>query len=225
MKPPAADGRLPSENLPSLLEVVERRHQAHQDRLASEVHDKLGSALTALAMRLAALERATGSTVDHVAWQKVTQQVIKISQSARSIQQQLRPMPLDVLPFEDALDDYLVDFSKRTGIACQLQSNPLDLSPEIANVVWRIIEEALQNVARHAEATTLQIELKKDNHQCRFSIVDDGRGFTQSDIDWQRCHGIRLIHARAGFLRGKIALDSSPGNGCRLVLTYPVESQ
>ena len=213
-------------DLAGLIAWLDNRHQQQHDLLAAEVHDQLGSALTALAMRLALIERQSNADPKLVAlWGKANVQLGMISQAARHLQHQLRPVALEALGLHAALTQYLHQFGQRSGIACELTTVGAALNPPLADaqVIFRIVQEALFNAECHANASHLQLLLVNQPQQRSLTIVDDGVGFDSGATDWSLHHGVRLMHERAGFIAARIALVSAPGQGCRVTLTLSTD--
>ncbi|MFT5963271.1 MAG: signal transduction histidine kinase, partial [Burkholderiaceae bacterium] len=161
-------------DLQELMAWLDAEQQRQHDVLADEVHDQLGSSLTALAMRLALIERQSAAGSDL----RITEQWIKnnallsgITHTARRLQHQLRPIALEALGLHAILADYLDAFSIRTETPCTLSvSGPEpDLSLESVQCLFRLLQESFSNIERHAGTCQVQVALSTDNQQCRLS--------------------------------------------------------
>ncbi|EGF32347.1 two-component system sensor kinase [Oxalobacteraceae bacterium IMCC9480] len=215
-------------DLQELVAWLDDDQQRQHDVLAAEVHDQLGSSLTALAMRLALTERHTRASGDPrlaEQWVKNNALLTGITQTARRIQHQLRPVALESLGLQAMLADYLDEFGKRTGIVCALavSGTEPDLSQATLRGLLRLLQEALANVERHAGPCQVKVAVNHDGRQCRLSIEDNGCGFDLAGLDWQRSHGLRLMRTRAARLPARLDLHSAPQQGCRIsvVLALP----
>ncbi|MFT5590546.1 MAG: signal transduction histidine kinase [Bradyrhizobium sp.] len=215
-------------DLQELLAWRDLQQQQQHEVLAAEVHDQLGSALTALTMRLALIERQS-----HVAddarraeqWLKSQSLLKAITQTARRIQHQLQPNTLTSLGLHAILTDYLDAFSSRTGTPCTLAvSGPEpDLSPVAVQGLFNLLQEGISNIERHAGPCEVKVRLSNADQQCRLTIEDNGRGFDLAGLDWQCSHGLRLMRERAARLPARLDLHSQVQMGCRIniALTLP----
>ncbi len=215
-------------DLQELLAWLDTQQQQQHDVLAAEVHDQLGSSLTALAMRLALIERQT-RTDDNAQlaqqWLKGNSLLKGITQTARHIQHQLHPITLASLGLHAILTDYLDAFGTRTGMPCTLAlSGPEpDLSPEAVQCLFRLMQESFSNIERHAGPCQVHVALSSDAQQCHLTIEDTGCGFDLAGLDWQRSHGLRLMRERAARRQVRLDLYSEVQRGCRVnvSLTLP----
>ena len=192
-------------------------------KLSHEVHDVLGGMLTSMKMDVTrVLRRAdTPELVD------ITQGLLALTQetiaAVRRISEELRPGVLDHLDLSVAIDQALQAFAARHGVACTLDAPEpaLRLSPKAATAVYRIVQEALTNIARHAEATQVTLRLRCDDEHLHLEVADDGKGF---DTDQPKPHSLGLLtmSERARELGGSFAVDTRPGAGTRLTLTVPL---
>lgn len=224
---PVADLQRQLADLRELLAWLDVRQQQQHDALANEVHDQLGSSLTALAMRLALIERQTGaSDAARLAeqWLKSHSLLKGITQTARRIQHQLHPVTLISLGLHAILTDYLDAFSVRTGTPCTLAiSGPEpDLSPEAMQCLFHLLQESFANIEHHAGPCAVKVRLSSSGQQCCLVIEDSGRGFDLAGLDWQASHGLRLMRERAARLPARLDLDSQVQLGCRIHIVLPL---
>lgn len=193
-------------------------------QLARTLHNEFGSALTALAMRMALLARqpagAPGATEQ---WEKANALLAGLTKTARQVQSDLRPGALDVVGLKMALEEYLVEFGERHAIAVALAlpDGELALEPAQAVALFRMFQELLRNVRLHASASQVQVSLALDSPASAviLSVVDNGIGFDAAACDLQRSHGLRRIAERAAFFGGAMQLDSAAGQGTRVLVT------
>jgi len=194
--------------------------------IARELHDELGQVLTALRMdavwlgerlqqpdpkageRALAMCRLIDNTIDEV----------------RGLATRLRPGVLDDLGLIDALEWYIMDFEKRTGIACVFKHGRVPPIDGIgATAAYRIVQEALTNVTRHAGATQVKVSLQPEKGMLTLSVVDNGRGFHLQEITAAECLGLAGMRERAGLLGGSLEIRSRPGKGTRVCFKLPAD--
>ena len=194
--------------------------------IARELHDELGQVLTALRMDTVWLkERLAG--VDAKASARALDMCELIDSTITevgSIATRLRPAVLDDLGLIDALEWYTTEFEKRTGLTCVFKHAPVpELKEVMAIAIYRITQEALTNVARHAQATFVDVSLIINNGQLTLNVEDDGRGFNPNGLTEQEELGLAGMRERAYLIGGDLLITSVPGKGTSVQLTLPVE--
>lgn len=205
----------------------ERMVEEERAHIAREIHDELGQYLTTLRMDAAMLE--LGLAEDHPrAAQRMRSMKSLIDEaigSVRRVASTLRPTALD-LGLESGVEWLVDDFRERTRIACTLQLCAHGL-PETddarATLVFRILQEALTNVARHAGARSVAIRLKPRGEVLELSVQDDGVGFEPSAADARKSFGLLGMHERAMVFGGRLHIDSAPGCGTTVRLDVPLD--
>lgn len=213
------------ERLRAMLAHAEEVHELEKLQLARTLHNEFGSALTALAMRMALLARqpadAPGAAEQ---WAKANAILAGLTQTARRVQGDLRPGALDVVGLKLALEEYLIEFGERHGIMAELElpDAELALDPPRAVALFRMFQELLRNVLLHAAARRVQATLSLEAGVLTLSVADDGAGFDVAACDLGRSHGLRRIAERAAFLGGGMRIDSSAGQGARVLVTVPL---
>jgi signal transduction histidine kinase len=128
---------------------------------------------------------------------------------------------LDDLGLAAAIEHHVAEFSKRTGIACSLSLNreEFEIDDGPATAIFRLVQEALTNTARHAEAKTIEIVVEETEDKIRFAVADDGRGFA---VTAGRQHfGLLGMRERVKALGGWLEIDSAPGSGTRIEAWLP----
>jgi signal transduction histidine kinase len=138
---------------------------------------------------------------------------------------ELHPSMLAEMGLAEALRIYASDFRERTGIDCTVRSEALpELDPSRETVLYRVAQEALTNVAKHADASRVEVALRVDAEVVELTILDDGRGF-DSDAELRRFDqgrfGLAGMRERVEAVGGSFALHSRPGAGTRIVATIP----
>ena len=194
--------------------------------IAREIHDELGQACTAIKMDLALIaRRLTKSQTrlqDKVA--SAAQVVDNMIVTLRRIASELRPRTLDDLGLPAALDSQAQEFESRTKIRCSvtLPDEPLSLDVDTSIAIFRIFQESLTNVARHARASRVQAQLKAENDQIVFQVFDNGRGFDPEEAKAQKSLGIVGMKERALLLKGDLKIEGVQGAGTTVTLTIPL---
>ena len=122
---------------------------------------------------------------------------------------------------------YIEEFRKRSGIACRVNvdSGDIDLAEDRSIVVFRILQESLTNISRHADARNVEISLRCDATHVRLDIKDDGRGFDAAAVRQKNTFGLLGIRERAIMLHGTLAITSEPGQGTQVSLSIPIRGQ
>ncbi len=193
--------------------------------IAREVHDELGHALTALKMDIAWLTKRLPDDDEcgRRSGQQLSQLVDQTIQVVRRIVSELRPPVLDDLGLAAALEWLGSDFRRYNELKVELDVGdlPARLRGDNASAIFRIVQEALTNVSRHAEATTCRVRLFEDGEVFRLRIEDDGRGFDCHATGNIAGFGLLGISERVRELGGSISIESEPGSGTRLLIELP----
>ena len=203
-----------------------RAAEVERGRIARELHDETGQVLTAIRLELAELERAmAGAGLETGAAQRARDLTGRALESIRATARGLRPAVLDDLGLVPALRALAEDFAGRTGVAVNLSTTPLPArpAPEVEVAVYRVLQEALTNVARHAGATRVDARLALDEGEIVLVVQDDGRGFqadgrARADGGGTGLAGMRERVVGAG---GRLTVTSAPGRGARLEARLP----
>ncbi len=201
-------------------------------RIAREIHDDLGQLLTGIKMEVRMLENRLTATDDR-ALNPVIDKLVEISglvddtvASVQRIASQLRPTALDHLGLGTALIDEAGHFSQRSGIPCAMvvESFPNTLPPEVSTTAFRIFQEAITNVARHAEAARIDASLSVDADVLTLAIHDDGKGIDPADIADPKSLGLLGMLERAETVGGHVVFTPHPNKGTNVVLTVPLRA-
>ncbi|CAA9447343.1 MAG: Sensor histidine kinase [uncultured Rubrobacteraceae bacterium] len=199
-----------------------------RNRLAREIHDILAQGLTATTLQLESAEAMldAGSTPEQA--RKPLRRALSLTQSnleeARRSVLDLRAAPLEGRSLSEALEILVQRWETETGIgACYATVNGArPLPPRVEVALYRICQEALANVARHAGAGSVDVRLVATPEQVRLVVEDDGRGFDASGAPGKR-HGLVGMNERVRMLGGSLEVRSSPGAGTRVEVTVPLE--
>jgi signal transduction histidine kinase len=205
------------------------RAQEDERRLiARELHDEVGQALTAVKMQLAVIRRKAGTPEYEGAYDEARSVVDAALQSVRSLSRLLHPPMLDDMGLVPAVGWYLRGFAERTGISADLEHQGIDerVSAEIEVCLFRVVQEATTNAARHARPAHCHVYLRRRPFSIVLTVEDDGRGFDPLALKLQGTSGLGLlgIQERVSGFRGSFRLDSAPGLGTSLTVELPVLS-
>jgi len=201
-----------------------------QRHIARELHDDLGQQLTALKMGIAALEprlAASGNAPAGMAGTHDLQaQIDSMMASLRRIAANLRPPMLDDLGLAAALEWLVDDFKHRYKVSATLRMGIDDagVTPFAAMALYRIAQEALTNVARHAQASAVAISISSDANTCTIHVEDNGRGTVMEEAGKRGSLGLLGIRERVRQLRGNLTIDSAPGTGFRITARIPLSA-
>jgi PAS domain S-box-containing protein len=197
--------------------------EEERTRIAREIHDELGQALTALKLDLASLARKAGS--DPAVQEKIRSMVGLVNdtiQTVRRIATELRPAILDDLGLLAALEWQTHEFQKRTGISCELKIGAdLNVAPGPSTELFRVFQETLTNVARHAQASAVTIYFGKHDRTVVLEVRDNGVGIRETQIAGIRSLGITGMRERVRLLGGDIQFTGIPGQGTTVQIQIP----
>jgi PAS domain S-box-containing protein len=205
-------------------DAVREGERAH---IAREIHDELGQALTALKMDLSVLTLKFGETTPQIREQvqELKGRVDAIIQVVRDVATALRPAALD-LGILAGLEWLVEEFQKRNGIRCTVSvaGSDIALGEDRSIVLFRIVQESLTNVSRHASARNVEILLDHDAERIRLDVQDDGVGFDVDAARRKKTFGLLGIRERVIMLRGELTIASAPGRGTRVSVSMPIET-
>jgi signal transduction histidine kinase len=212
------------EQLRALAARLQEIREQERNHLARELHDEFGAALTALKLDLAGIK--TYLTTDP---QRAFQRIDAMSnfidittQSVSRMATMLRPPLLDDFGLVAAIEWQCRDFQDRSGIECCPAAENIHLPAESATALFRIFQECLTNVARHAAATKIQISLKKQNDNILLEIRDNGKGTPEEKIFHPTSLGLLGIRERAYALGGEVKINSVAGGGTTVRVQLPI---
>ena len=208
------------------LEVAREDERAH---VARELHDELGQVLTSLKLEFMWLVDQLRNSEPKPGIQLVNKLqsligLIEVSiQSVRQISSDLRPAVLDHLGLREAIQWEATKFEGRTGIRCRLiwnlKNEPAERTRQLA--MFRILQEALTNVARHAHAGAVRITVRERGKIMTLTIRDNGRGITKTELSSADSIGLLGMSERARLLGGRLTIAGSPGRGTSVTLNVP----
>jgi signal transduction histidine kinase len=227
----AAQAAVALENLRLQRELRELAIKGERERIAHEMHDGLAQVLGYVNTKAQAVEEllSTGNT------HRARQQLAELSAAARSVYVDVREAILGlsspIVPergLVGALEEYAVRFSEASKLVTQVDASALarvvQLPPEIQAQVFRIVQEGLTNIRKHASAGRASVEVDAGDHELMLLVKDDGAGFdprAPGPHDWPR-YGMRAIRERAAAVGGSVSWSSEPGAGTVLRLCVPI---
>jgi signal transduction histidine kinase len=214
------------EQLRALSVYLQYVREEERTRIAREVHDELGQALTALKLDLAhvssRLPRSQRPLLDKL--QTMSDHVDETIQSVRRIATELRPGILDDLGLVAALEWQANEFQNRTGIECHVSSTLQDtqLDADLNTAFFRIFQETLTNIMRHANATRVDVNSTREDGRLVLTVRDNGRGILPGEIKDRRSIGLLGMEERAALLGGEFEITGEPGRGTTVTVKIPL---
>ncbi len=216
-----------SKQLQALAANLELAREEERTQIARELHDQLGQALTAMKFDLAWLtERLVKKDADLAKKAKtITVQMDSMIKSVRRIATELRPGMLDDLGLAASIEWQARDFQKRTGIVCTVIMPAEELPPARTQslAIFRIFQEALTNVERHAHARHIDVKLSASDEMITLLVRDDGRGIQAREISNMSSLGLMGMRERAKRLGGTFDIQGAPDKGTLLRVSIPVQ--
>jgi signal transduction histidine kinase len=219
--------RVSGERMRDFAARLEAVREEERTRVAREIHDELGQALTALKLDLSWVSSKTRGTAEiRKKMQSMMAHVDDTIECVRRIASELRPSILDDLGLIPAIEWQVSQFRKRTGIRTELVTNAdgLRVTAEASAAVFRVVQEALTNIIRHAEANRVHISLNLIRRALKISIADNGRGMPRSQETYLKSLGIVGMKERIARLGGQFNIFSEPGKGTRLDIVIPAQN-
>jgi two-component system, NarL family, sensor histidine kinase UhpB len=214
------------EQLRALAAHVESVREQERLRIAREIHDELGQSLTCMGMDLAFLDKQIDpANQDAVARVAALVELVKDTiRCVRRISSELRPSILDDLGLGAAIEWLAHDVEAHTAMKCTVEvPEDLSLPFEVATPLFRICQEALTNVTRHAQATEVTIRLEVEDGQLCFVVRDNGRGITDEEIRRHGSLGLLGMKERVALLGGTLEVEGRTGEGTILTVRMPVK--
>ena len=211
-----------------------RLHSAREEegtRIAREIHDELGGALTGLKWDLEKIDNTLNGLADGLQLAEVRNRIGSMTTliettitTVRRIAAELRPGVLDDLGLVAAIEWQIEQFQSRSGLKCHWTNNAkeIELDREKATAVFRILQEILTNVLRHAGATNVYVKLGRTKHYLEVEVKDDGRGITESQRLNSRSLGLLGMKERALLVGGDVRVTGKEGTGTTVVVRVPL---
>jgi signal transduction histidine kinase len=202
-------------------------HEKERRRLSREIHDGIGQALFAVKLHLEMFKAKAGdgSTVDAKAFSSLISEVSNSIKELRQVVFDLRPAVLEQASFVDALKWYGRKYSEQSGIRLRIEGDEIPDPPlRMKDHLYRIFQEALSNIRRHAQADCVDVRVEKQGKLLSILIADNGHGFDPDSASAQGTGlGLSTIRERAELLGGTFTLKTSPGRGTRFHVEVPIQ--
>lgn len=218
-----------SEQLRSLSAHLQTVREEERRSIAREIHDELGQLLTGLIMELNAMEEKLAESYgsDSGLLKRVRSMIgiaNRLIESVRKIATDLRPAILDDFGLVAAMEWYAQEFQRRSGIECVFSSTveSVELTPAQQVAIFRVFQESLTNVARHAKATHVEAHLEDDGECLILQIEDDGKGTMESDLADPKSLGVLGMKERMAFLGGSLSIHGMRKRGTRVTARIPL---
>ena len=222
----AADAiRKNEEQLRNLTAYIQKATELERTNIAREIHDELGQALTILKMDLSLLQKMFPEDQASILEKTdaMSRLIDKTIQTVKRISTDLRPGLLDDLGLSAAIEWQLKEFQERTGITCKIIIDPGDVTfdRDLNTALFRIFQETLTNIARHAEATEVSVSLQQMDGQIELKVHDNGRGITEEELAHPESFGLIGIRERAIIFGGNSKVKGFPGRGTTVTVKIP----
>lgn len=214
-----------------LRELSSHIHEVRENEriaIAREVHDDLGSLLTATKLDIAWLAGRLKDQPELVKKAKVIEELVdKCTSAASNISRSLRPSALDTFGIVAAIENETIEFAQRTGIHCTFDhlDETISASPHISITLFRILQEALANITKHAAANRVIVSLNANQDCVDLIVQDNGRGICDADRAKPRSFGLRGIFERVAHFGGDVKIESTLGQGTRLAVCIPYQGE
>jgi two-component system, NarL family, sensor histidine kinase UhpB len=224
--------RASREQLRALAQRLQSARENERQRIAREVHDGLGQELTSLKIDMAWLGKKLAEAGPPAAAfvekiESMSGQIDSTIQLVRRITTELRPGVLDALGLVPAIEWQAQEFQKRTGIRCEIAATPATLAPDPdrSTAVFRIFQEILTNVARHAAATHVDIRIAQTGDALTLRVNDNGRGITPEEAASPGALGLLGMRERALVFGGQVAVRGLAGDGTTVTVSVPLQNE
>jgi PAS domain S-box-containing protein len=213
---------------------IQSVREEERTRIAREIHDELGQALTGMKMDVSWIKSGLARPEGGLAAEALQAKLDAIStlidttiRTVRRIATELRPGVLDDLGLVAAIEWQAQDFQKRTGIRCRMNTEleTVEVGAECSTALFRITQETLTNIARHAGASEVKIGLKKDQGQLILEVEDNGKGVTEKELARTQSLGVLGMRERAGLVGGRLEVVGIPTGGTRVTAWIPLEEK
>lgn len=214
------------EQLRNLTTYLQKVGEIERVSIAREIHDELGEGLTVLKLDLSWLRKRLpeNQIALRAKADTMSQMIDRTIQTVKKISTNLRPGLLDDLGLAAAIEWQAEDFQRRTGITSKVRIDPADINfdRDRNTAIFRIVQETLTNVSRHAHATRVNVTLQQRDGQIELQVHDNGRGITEEQLANPKSFGLIGIRERVKIFGGKHIMKGIPGKGTRLTVRIPV---
>jgi PAS domain S-box-containing protein len=217
------EARLSEEALRELSEHLIRAHEEERALLARELHDDVTQRLAVLAIDVGRTELAAGDGPHSEPMRALREGLIRLSEDIHTMAYQLHPSVLEELGLEEALRTECERVGRRNGIAISLDLDPTPaaIGKDASFCLFRVAQEALNNVTRHAGARTATVTMRRMDAGLLLEVRDDGVGFDPERSDRRKSLGLASMRERVRLVRGTLEIESAPGSGTAIIVWVP----
>jgi signal transduction histidine kinase len=211
--------RLAEREAASLAGRLITAHEDERRRLARDLHDDLTQRLARLAIDAGKIERSAPVSNHDESGRSMREELVRLSEDVHALSYRLHPSLLDDLGLVDALNAECDGFSRRESIPVEFKTRdvPRDVRPDTALCLFRVAQESLRNVARHAGASAVEVSLRKVDGGLEMAVRDNGTGFDSAQDHARPSLGLASMKERVHLLGGELDIDSEPGHGTTVV--------
>jgi two-component system sensor histidine kinase UhpB len=216
--------------LQKMSEQVLAAQEGERKRIARELHDETAQSLTTLLIRLKILEKARSSAEIRGQIQELRELTVQTLEAVRKLAVELRPATLDDLGLVAALEAYTEGYAARIPLELDFSAEGFEpqavrLAPQVELVLYRVVQEALTNAAKHAGASSVRVALHRSAHEVVASVSDNGCGFDVENVMRSRERGLGLfgMQERLALVQGQLVIDSTPHKGTRIQARVPTD--
>lgn len=221
--------RVSREQLINFSRYLQSAREEERMSIAREIHDELGQALTALKMDLSWMDKRLPEEQEalHEKTGAMSELISTTIKAVRRISTQLRPGVLDDLGLIAAIEWQTKEFQERTGIKCKFDTEVEDIVPDrdLATAVFRILQETLTNIARHANATEVRVSLRQKAGNLVLRVADNGVGIKEAQITAPGSFGLIGIRERARYKGGNVEISGVQGEGTTVTVSVPLDGK
>ena len=222
-----AELRMINDQLSMFSSYLQEAREKERTNIAREIHDELGQALTALKMDLSWLKKRLPKNQKPLLEKEASMSELVEStiQTVKKISMELRPGILDHLGLTAAIEWQAEEFQKRTGISCDVSIVPEEIVPDRdrSTTIFRIFQETLTNITRHAKATAVSVRLEQENSRLVLKVKDNGRGITEKQLSDPKSLGLMGIRERAASWGGGVNVKGVRSGGTMVTVHIPFD--
>ena len=222
------------EELQRLSTQLIHAQEAERKRISQELHDEMGQALTAMSINLSVIEKEMPPQLTLMIGERLEETAFLVDQTLEQVRElalNLRPSMLDDLGLLPTLRWYVGRYAKRLSLKVELEAIDLEerLPREMETVLYRMVQEALTNIAKHAQASSVHIRMEGKDSTVSMAIEDNGRGFDTDEVEArersERGAGLLGMRERISNLGGSLSIRSRPGQGTHLSAELPLDTE
>jgi signal transduction histidine kinase len=198
--------------------------EEERERVARDLHDSIGQQLAAMRLEILWIKDRLREAAPEDMFRNLVNMTLNASEDLKRICMDLRPVVLDKMGFVPAIEELIKEFALNTDMRITARIAPVDesgLSPAVTINIYRILQESLANAVRHAKARTVRVTLERDSETMRLCVEDDGAGMPAAQTRNRGGFGIMGIRERAKIIGGAVKIESQPGQGARIIVTFP----